>query len=232
MSTQPHILVIDDEVQILRALRTILTAKQFKVSVASRGEEGLALAAAQPPDLIILDLSLPDMDGVEVCARLREWTQVPIIILSVRESERDKVIALDKGADDYLTKPFGIEELLARIRVALRHSAQTLGSQKSQVITAGQVVIDLALHQVTRSGEEVRLTATEFKLLAYLAANAGRVLTNRSILSQVWDPADADRVEYLRVYIRQLRKKLENDPDRPRMIRNEPGIGYRFMVDE
>ncbi len=232
MSTQPHILVIDDEVQILRALRTILTAKQFKVSVASRGEEGLALAAAQPPDLIILDLSLPDMDGVEVCARLREWTQVPIIILSVRESERDKVIALDKGADDYLTKPFGIEELLARIRVALRHSAQTLGSQNSQVITAGQVVIDLALHQVTRSGEEVRLTATEFKLLAYLAANAGRVLTNRSILSQVWDPADADRVEYLRVYIRQLRKKLEDDPDHPRMIRNEPGIGYRFMVDE
>ena len=232
MSTQPYILVIDDEVQILRALRTILTAKQFKVSVASRGEEGLALAAAQPPDLIILDLSLPDMDGVEVCARLREWTQVPIIILSVRESERDKVIALDKGADDYLTKPFGIEELLARIRVALRHSAQTLGSQKSQVITAGQVVIDLALHQVTRSGEEVRLTATEFKLLAYLAANTGRVLTNRSILSHVWDPADADRVEYLRVYIRQLRKKLEDDPDHPRMIRNEPGIGYRFLVDE
>ncbi len=156
MSTQPHILVIDDEAQILRALRTILTAKQFKVSVASRGEEGLALAAAQPPDLIILDLSLPDMDGVEVCARLREWTQVPIIILSVRESERDKVNALDKGADDYLTKPFGIEELLARIRVALRHSAQTLGSQKSQIITAGPVVIDLALHIVTRDGEEVK----------------------------------------------------------------------------
>jgi len=232
MSTQPHILVIDDEAQILRALRTILTAKQFRVSVASRGEEGLALAAAQPPDLIILDLSLPDMDGVEVCARLREWTQVPIIILSVRESERDKVIALDKGADDYLTKPFGIEELLARIRVALRHSAQTLGSQKSQIITAGAVVIDLALHIVTRDGEEVKLTATEFKLLAYLAANAGRVLTNQSILSHVWDPADSDRVEYLRVYIRQLRKKLEEDPDHPYIIRNEPGIGYRFMVDE
>ena len=232
MNTQPHILVIDDEAQILRALRTILTAKQFRVSVASRGEEGLAMAAAQPPDLIILDLSLPDMDGVEVCARLREWTQIPIIILSVRESERDKVIALDKGADDYLSKPFGIEELLARIRVALRHSAQTLGSQKSQIITAGPVVIDLALHQVMRSGEEVKLTATEFKLLAYLAANAGRVLTNRSILSHVWDPADADRVEYLRVYIRQLRKKLENDPDHPSIIRNEPGIGYRFMVED
>ena len=232
MSNQPHILVIDDEHQILRALRTILTAKQFKVSVASRGEEGLAMAAAQPPDLIILDLSLPDMDGVEVCARLREWTQVPIIILSVREGERDKVIALDKGADDYLTKPFGIEELLARIRVALRHSAQSMGSQKSQVISAGPVVIDLVLHTVTRDGQEVKLTATEFKLLAYLAANAGRVLTNHSILSHVWDPAEADRVEYLRVYIRQLRKKLEEDPDHPCMIRNEPGIGYRFLVEE
>jgi two-component system KDP operon response regulator KdpE len=232
MNAQPHILVIDDEAQILRALRTILTAKQFKVSVASRGEEGLTLAAAQPPDLVILDLSLPDMDGVEVCARLREWTQVPIIILSVRESERDKVIALDKGADDYLTKPFGIEELLARIRVALRHSAQTLGTQKSQIIDAGSIVIDLALHTVTREGEEIKMTATEFKLLAYLAANAGRVLTNRSILSHVWDPSEADRVEYLRVYIRQLRKKLEEDPDHPCIIRNEPGIGYRFMTDE
>ncbi len=232
MTAQPHILVIDDEAQILRALRTILTAKQFNVSVASRGEEGLALAAAQPPDLVILDLSLPDMDGVEVCARLREWTQVPIIVLSVRESERDKVIALDKGADDYLTKPFGIEELLARIRVALRHSAQTLGSQKSQIIRASPVVIDLAMHTVLRDGEEIKLTATEFKLLAYLAANAGRVLTNQSILAHVWDPAEADRVEYLRVYIRQLRKKLENDPDHPQIIRNEPGIGYRFIADE
>jgi two-component system KDP operon response regulator KdpE len=232
MTSQPHILVIDDEAQILRALRTILTAKQFKVSVASRGEEGLALAAAQPPDLVILDLSLPDMDGVEVCARLREWTQVPIIILSVRESERDKVVALDKGADDYLTKPFGIEELLARIRVALRHSAQTLGSQKNQIIHTDRLVIDLAMHTVLRDGEEIKLTATEFKLLAYLAANAGRVLTNQSILAHVWDPAEADRVEYLRVYIRQLRKKLEADPDHPQIIRNEPGIGYRFIANE
>ncbi len=231
MTAQPHILVIDDEAQILRALRTILTAKQFKVSVASRGEEGLAMAAALLPDLVILDLSLPDIDGVEVCARLREWSQVPIIILSVRDSERDKVNALDKGADDYLTKPFGIEELLARIRVALRHSAQTLGSQKSQVITAGSLVIDLAAHTVMRDGEEVKLTATEFKLLAYLAANAGRVLTNHSILSRVWDPSEADRVEYLRVYIRQLRKKLEDDPDHPCVILNEPGIGYRFYLD-
>jgi two-component system KDP operon response regulator KdpE len=232
MTSQPHILVIDDEAQILRALRTILTAKQFKVSVASSGEQGLSLAAAQEPDLVILDLSLPDMDGVEVCTRLREWSQVPIIVLSVRDGERDKVFALDKGADDYLTKPFGIEELLARIRMALRHSAQTMGSQKSQIIHAGSVEIDLAMHNVSRDNEEVKLTATEFKLLAYLAANAGRVLTNQSILSHVWDPAETDRVEYLRVYIRQLRKKLEADPDHPHMIRNEPGIGYRFIVDE
>ena len=232
MSTQPHILVIDDEAQILRALRTILTAKQFRVTTASRGEEGLTLAAAQPPDLIVLDLSLPDMDGVEVCARLREWTQTPIIILSVREGERDKVNALDKGADDYLTKPFGIEELLARIRVALRHSAQAQGSSKRTVITAGPLVIDLAQHIVTRNGTEIKLTATEFKLLAYLAANAGRVLTHQAILSHVWDPADADHVEYLRVYMRQLRKKLEDDPNQPKYILNEPGIGYRFITDD
>jgi two-component system KDP operon response regulator KdpE len=232
MSTQPHILVIDDEAQILRALRTILTAKQFKVTTASRGEEGLALAAALSPDLIVLDLALPDMDGVEVCARLREWTQVPIIILSVREGERDKVNALDKGADDYLTKPFGIEELLARIRVALRHSAQAHSSSKNTIITAGPLMIDLAQHLVTNNGAEVKLTATEFKLLAYLAANAGRVLTHQAILSQVWDPADADHVEYLRVYMRQLRKKLEEDPNQPKYILNEPGIGYRFISDD
>ena len=231
MSSNPHVLVIDDEPQILRALRTILTAKHFRVSVASRGEEGLALAAAKSPDVIILDLSMPDMDGVEVCSRLREWTQVPIVVLSVRDSERDKVMALDAGADDYLTKPFGIEELLARIRVALRHSTQTMGSKKA-VVTAGSLIIDLVQHIVTRDEVEVKLTATEFKLLAYLAANAGRVLTHRAILAAVWDPADVDRVEYLRVYIRQLRKKLENDPEHPRFILNEPGIGYRFIVEE
>ena len=231
MSTQPHILVIDDEPQILRAMKTILAAKQFKVTTASRGEEGLTLAAAQPPDLVILDLSLPDMDGIEVCARLREWSQVPIIVLSVRDSERDKVAALDKGADDYLTKPFGIEELLARIRVALRHSTFAQGS-KSTIVRAGSIQIDLAGHLVTRDSEEVKLTATEFKLLAYLAANAGRVLTHQAILTHVWDPADANHVEYLRVYMRQLRKKLENDPEQPQYLVNEPGIGYRFMADD
>ena len=231
MSIAPHILVIDDEPQILRALRTILTEKKFRITTANRGEEGLALAASTPPDLVILDLGLPDMSGIDVCARLREWTQIPIIILSVRDGEKDKVAALDKGADDYLTKPFGIEELLARVRVALRHSAQ-VQSKKETVIKSGELEIDLASHIIKRNGEEIKLTATEFKLLAYLASNTGRVLTHQSILTNVWDPADADHIEYLRVYMRQLRKKLETDPERPRHILTEPGIGYRFIADE
>jgi len=230
MSNAPHILVIDDEPQILRALRTILTEKQFQVTIANRGEDGLTLAAANEPDLVILDLGLPDMDGVEVCTRLREWTQCPIIILSVRDSERDKVAALDRGADDYLTKPFGIEELLARVRVALRHSASRKGLQ-DKVIKAGQLTVDLAWHIVKRGEEEIKLTGTEYKLLAYLAANHGRVLTHQSILTNVWGPADADHTEYLRVYMRQLRKKLEADPERPQYILTEPGIGYRFISD-
>ncbi len=211
MSNAPHILVIDDELQIQRAIRTILTEKQFRVTTASRGEEGLALAAANEPDLIILDLGLPDMEGVEVCQRLREWTQTPIIILSVRDSERDKVAALDMGADDYLTKPFGIEELLARIRVALRHSAGRQGN-KAKWLRQVHLHIDLAWHIVKRGEEEVKLTGTEYKLLAYLAANHGRVLTHQSILTHVWGPEDADHTEYLRVYMRQLRKKLEDRP--------------------
>jgi len=231
MSNAPHILVIDDEPQILRAIRTILTEKQFRVTTASRGEEGLALVAANEPDLVILDLGLPDMDGAEVCQRLREWTQTPIIILSVRDSERDKVAALDMGADDYLTKPFGIEELLARVRVALRHSSRMQGTQ-SKVVNAGTITIDLAFHNVKRGDKEVKLTGREYKLLAYLASNHGRVLTHQSILTHVWGPEDADHTEYLRVYMRQLRKKLEDDPERPQYILTEPGIGYRFIADE
>lgn len=231
MSQPIHILVIDDEPQILRAMRTILTEKQFRVTTASRGEEGLTLAAANPPDLIVLDLGLPDMDGIEVCTRLREWTQVPIIVLSVRDSERDKVAALDRGADDYLTKPFGIEELLARVRVALRHSVQTQAG-KETVVKAGPLTIDLTRRLVTRDGAEVKLTATEFKLIAYLAANPGRVLTHQSILTHVWGAAEADHIEYLRVYMRQLRKKLEADPERPQYLLTESGVGYRFLIDE
>jgi two-component system, OmpR family, KDP operon response regulator KdpE len=231
MANQTHILVIDDEPQILRALRTILTAKKFKVSEARNGQEGLTLAASLEPELIILDLSLPDMDGVEICKQIREWSRIPIIVLSVRDSEHDKVKALDSGADDYLTKPFGIEELLARIRVSLRHANKTPGSPSTH-IKSGSVEIDLVEHLVTRQGSEVKLTATEFKLLAYLAANAGRILTHQMILTQVWGPADADHVEYLRVYIRQLRIKLEDDPDHPIILINEPGIGYRFIIGE
>jgi len=231
MSAEPHILVIDDEPQILRALRTILTAKKFRVTTAGCGEDGLALAATALPDLVILDLGLPDIDGFTVCARLREWSNVPIIVLSVRESEQDKVRALDQGADDYLVKPFGIEELLARIRVALRHSAQIPGNQES-IIKAGDLTIDLARHIVTREDTEVRLTATEFKLLAYLAQHPGRVLTHQSILSKVWGFEYLDDVEYLRVYISQLRKKLEPDPRHPRHLLSEPGVGYRFSEGE
>ena len=231
MAAQPHILVIDDEPQILRALHTILTAKQFRVTTASRGNEGLTLAAAQPPDVIILDLSLPDMSGFEVTEQLREWTQAPIIVLSVRDSENDKVTALEKGADDYLTKPFGIEELLARIRVALKHSAQAMGSSQ-QVISAGPIFVDLTGHTVSRNGEEIKLTATEFKLLAYLAANAGRVLTHQAILTHVWDNTYAEHIEYLRVYIGQLRKKLEENPEQPEYILTEPGVGYRFVTGD
>lgn len=231
MNIQPLILVIDDEPQILRALKTILGTKQFRVITASRGEAGLILAAAQKPDLIVLDLSLPDISGMEVCSRIREWSQVPIIILSVRDRESDKVAALDRGADDYLTKPFGIEELLARIRVALRHSTQSSGSQQS-IIKAGPIEIDLVKHIVTRNGAEVKLTATEFKVLAYLAAHADRVLTHQAILNHVWDSTESDRVEYLRVYIGQLRKKLEVNSEEPEYIITESGVGYRFLTDK
>jgi two-component system KDP operon response regulator KdpE len=231
MSNEPHILVIDDEPQIQRAIRTILTEKQFKVTTAGTGEEGLVLAAAKVPDLIILDLGLPDMDGVEVCQRLREWTQLPVIILSVRDSERDKVAALDMGADDYLTKPFGIEELLARVRVALRHATNRTG-EPSKVIKSGALTVDLAWHIVKRGEEKIKLTGIEYRLLAFLASNHGRVLTHQSILTNVWGPTNAEHTEYLRVYMRQLRKKLEDDPDRPQHILTEPGIGYRFNADE
>ncbi len=231
MDKDPTILLIDDEPQILRALKTILAANHFQVTSAITGEQGIAIAVAQPPDLIILDLTLPDMDGIAVAEAIREWSRVPIIVLSVRDNEKDKVAALDKGADDYLTKPFGIEELLARIRVALRHSEQAIGNKQS-IIKAGPVTVDLARHVATMRGEEIRLTATEFKLLAYLTAHADRVLTHQAILTQVWGFEDFDHVEYLRVYIGQLRKKLEQNPDDPQIILTEPGVGYRFKAGE
>lgn len=229
MSSQPTILVIDDEQQILRAMRTILGQHNYRVVTACSGAEGLALAATSMPDVIILDLGLPDMDGKDVCKQLRSWTQTPVIILSVRDGDSDKVGALDNGADDYLTKPFSVDELLARVRVALRHRSLMQGA-KTSIVQAGDVIIDLAKHLVTRKGEDVKLSSTEFKLLAYLASNAGRVLTYRAILTNVWGYAEANQMEYLRVYILQLRRKLEENPRRPRMIITEIGVGYRFIT--
>lgn len=228
MSTEPHILVVDDEPQILRALRTILSQQKYRVTAAATGEEGLALAAAAQPDLLILDLGLPDIPGVEVCKRLREWTELPIVVLSAHDNEAEKVAALDAGADDYLTKPFGVDELLARVRVALRHSSR-MASPKGAVIAVDSLEIDLTRHLVTRDGEIVRLTATEYKLLAYLAGNSGRILTHQAILNHVWGYGEANQMEYLRVYIRQLRQKLEQDPHNPQIILTESGVGYRFL---
>ena len=229
MIAKPHILVIDDEQQILRALRTILSQQNYQVTASGTGEGGLAMATAVQPDIIILDLGLPDMTGVEVCRQLRVWTDLPIIILSAHDSEAEKVAALDAGADDYLTKPFGVDELLARVRVALRHRSKTAG-MKTSAISVGSLAIDLANHLVTRNGEIIKLTATEYKLLAYLAGNAGRVLTHQAILNHVWGYAEGSQMEYLRVYIRQLRQKLEENPRIPQLIITESGVGYRFMT--
>jgi len=229
MSILPLILVIDDELQMQRALRKILDQNGYRVLIAATGEDGLALAAANPPDAIILDLGLPDMDGIEVCEKLRAWTQTPVIVLSARDDQRQKVIALDRGADDYLTKPFGIEELMARLRVALRHGAQ-ISKSLDPIVKSGGIEIDLARRVISRNGSEVRLTATEFKLLAHLARNADRVLTHRAILNEVWGMEYMDQVEYLRVYVRQLRAKLEDDPHHPLILLTEPGVGYRFVA--
>lgn len=230
MKTLAHILVIDDEPQMVRALRTILNANAYQVSTANTGEEGLGLAAAERPDVIILDLGLPDMDGMEVCVQLRQWTQIPIIILSVRNEEGDKIKALDQGADDYLVKPFATGELLARVRVAQRHLAKSLGEPVT-VVVSGDLEIDLTRHIVNRAGTEVKLTATEYKLLAYLAGHADRVLTHSNILEHIWGYESRDNVEYLRVFMSQLRKKLEAQPKKPVHILSEPGVGYRFITD-
>lgn len=225
------ILIVDDEPQILRALRAGLAAHGYEVISAADGEEALDKAALETPDAIILDLNLPKLSGLEVCRQLREWSAVPIIVLSVRDAERDKVMALDLGADDYLAKPFGSDELLARLRVALRHAARA-GAPGEPVIQVGDVLIDLARHVVRRGDEDVRLTATEYKLLAYLATHAGRVLTHHQILEHVWGPNYDTETQYLRVYVSQLRRKLDPDASRPQMILTEPGVGYRFVSEE
>lgn len=222
-----RILVVDDEPQIVRALRTGLKARGYDVRSASDGESALNLVASESPDVIILDLSMSPIDGFEVVRRVREWSPVPIIVLSVREGEQDKVTALDLGADDYLVKPFGMDELLARIRVALRHAEHQVNHPPS-LIERGPLRIDFAAHLVALHSQEVKLTPTEFELLRVLAENAGKVMTHRMLLQEVWGPEYGDEAEYLRVYICQLRKKLEDDPTHPQFILTEPGIGYRF----
>jgi two-component system KDP operon response regulator KdpE len=225
------VLIVDDEPQILRALRAGLVAHGYEVVSAADGEEALDKAAAELPDAVILDLNLPKLSGLDVCKALREWSSVPIIVLSVRDAERDKVTALDLGADDYLIKPFGTDELLARLRVALRHTARE-ANPPEPIVRAGNVTIDLSRHIVKRGEEEVRLTVTEYKLLAYLATNAGRVLTHTQILEHVWGPGYEDETQNLRVYVSQLRRKLDPDGAQPQLITTEAGVGYRFIADE
>jgi two-component system KDP operon response regulator KdpE len=224
----PLILLIEDEPQMRRFLRTALAANDYRLVEAETAKDGLAQAAARNPDVILLDLGLPDRDGLEVARELRGWSTTPIIVLSARGREEDKVRALDLGADDYLTKPFGVDELLARIRVALRHAALPPGAGPEPVFEAGDLRVDLATRRVSRAGEEVHLTPTEYKLLATLVRHAGKVLTHRQLLKDVWGANYVNQSHYVRVYLGQLRQKIEADPARPRLLLTEPGIGYRL----
>ncbi|MEP7187830.1 MAG: response regulator transcription factor [Roseiflexaceae bacterium] len=226
----PHILVIDDDLSIRRLLRSSLHERGYRVSVAASGEEGLDIAAADPAALVILDLGLPDMDGLEICRQLRSWSDVPIIVLSARYQDMEKVQALDIGADDYLTKPFSTQELLARIRVALRHAERR--QVTLALITVGDLRIDLARRQITRSGQDIRLTPTEYALLTALATQSGRVLTHSWLLEHVWGSGYKENVQNLHVFISQIRRKIEPQPAKPRYILTEPGIGYRFVATE
>jgi two-component system KDP operon response regulator KdpE len=224
----PRILVVDDELAIRRFLRTLLGNEGFVLHEAEGGHAGLAAAAAFRPDVILLDLGLPDLDGVEVIRRIREWSQVPIIVLSVREREDDKIAALDAGADDYLTKPFGVGELLARIRASLRRSLQ---QAPEPIFESNDLVVDLTLRRVTVRGEDVQLTPTEYDLLRLLVSHAGKVLTHGQILKQIWGVAYREQPHVLRVNISNLRRKIEADPSRPRHIITEPGVGYRLVPE-
>jgi two-component system KDP operon response regulator KdpE len=229
----PNILVIEDDQPIRRFLRASLSSHDFEVREASTGKEALMLATQMPPDLVILDLGLPDMDGLDVIRRLREWSGVPIVIVSARGQERDKVAALDAGADDYLTKPFGVGELLARIRVALRHAATVAAGkdQESTQFTVGELRVDRAMRHVFVGAREVHLTPIEYKLLTTLTQHAGKVLTHRFLLKEVWGPPYVDQTHYLRIFMANIRRKIELDPARPRYLLTEQGVGYR-LADE
>ena len=223
-----RVLIVDDEPQIRRALRLALTGHGYDVQMTASGEEALDLAAADPPDVIVLDLMLPGIGGLQVCKALREWSQVPIVVLSAKDNERDKVEALDLGADDYLTKPFGMNELLARIRAVLR---RPLGGSPSPVLESGGLRLDQARRRVTSRGQDIHLTPTEYEMLRYFMINAGKVITHRAVLRAVWGPGYEDASQTLRFFIVQLRRKIEPDPARPSYIRTEPGIGYRFQTE-
>jgi two-component system, OmpR family, KDP operon response regulator KdpE len=222
----PLILVIEDEPQMRRFLRAALRANEYRVVEAASAKEGLAQAAGRNPDVVLLDLGLPDGDGIDVAREIRRTSPTPIIVLSARGRDHDKVTALDTGADDYLTKPFGVPELLARIRVALRHSSGT--DANGSTFQSGELRVDLARRQVFRSAEEVHLTPMEYKLLAALIRHSGRVITHRQLLHEVWGANYVDQTQYLRVYMSQLRHKLERDPTRPRLLTTEPAVGYRL----
>ena len=233
MSKQgPAILVIEDEAAIRHFLRTTLSTQGFRVFEASTGQDGLAQAAARTPDLIVLDIGLPDMNGLEVTRKLREWTAIPIIVLSARNQEQDKVAALDLGADDYVTKPFGVGELLARMRVALRHAARTDEEAGEPVFTCGELRVDLVRRSVSVGQREVPLTPIEYKLLTVLVRHAGKVLTHRQLLQEVWGPHHTHDSHYVRIYVRHLRNKLEANPAHPRFLLTELGVGYRLRSNE
>jgi two-component system KDP operon response regulator KdpE len=225
------LVVIEDDPQIRRFLRTGLSAEPFRIFEAETGKDGLVEAARRKPDVVILDLGLPDLDGVDVVAELREWYTRPIIILSARSNEQEKIKALDAGADDYLTKPFGIGELLARIRAALRRSARDAGVVTDSALEFGDVRVDLAARRVLRGGADVHLTPIEYRLLATLIRHAGKVCTQRQLLAEVWGPSRVEHGHYLRIYMAQLRHKLEADPTNPRFLRTEVGVGYRLLAE-
>ncbi|HEU4583222.1 MAG TPA: response regulator [Polyangiaceae bacterium] len=227
-AANPVVLLIEDERQMRRFLRVSLSANGYQLIEAETAAEGMTLAASHNPELILLDLGLPDLDGLEVTQRLREWTQVPLIVISARGQEEDKIKALDAGADDYLTKPFGVGELLARIRVSLRRASATDDGQP--VFTLGDLKVDLFRRQVLVGGKEVHLTPIEYKLVALLVKHAGRVLTHRQLLREVWGPHHSEQTQYLRVYMGQLRHKLESNPSRPQYLVTEPGVGYRLRL--
>jgi two-component system KDP operon response regulator KdpE len=231
MPNAPDILIVEDDLQIRRFLRATLAAEGYRFHEATTVAEGVAQAQTRQPDLILLDLGLPDQDGLELVRTLRRTSQTPVIVLSAREQEKDKIEALDLGADDFVSKPFAVGELMARIRAALRRAATLRDGEEATTFHVGDLVVDAGARLVRLRGEEVHVTPIEFRLLEALVRHAGRVVTQRQLLIEVWGPQHSEQAQYLRVYMAQLRRKLENDPARPRYLRTEPGVGYRLVAD-